>query len=138
MSSSLTIAHQKIDILIRADSSGHVHFYIIGSYSQLQLTQKDRMFIIGADSHYSKASAFGYRELVWSIHLCCHYLSKYRIPLQPPATQITFQEFESVLKCQNEKLLGQRRQERLKDMGKKRQERLEDIKKLNLLLGLPT
>ena len=56
----------------------------------------------------------------------------------PPATQITFHEFESVLKSQNEKLLEQRRQDRLTDMGKRRQERLEDMKKLNLLLGLPT
>ena len=56
----------------------------------------------------------------------------------PAATQITFKEFESWLKSQNESMIEQRRQERLEDREKRRQERLEDIKKLNLLLGLPT
>ena len=55
-----------------------------------------------------------------------------------PATQITFREFESLLKSQNERLLEQRRQERLDDMEKRTQERLEDLKKLSLLLKLPT
>ena len=56
----------------------------------------------------------------------------------PPATQVTFQEFETVLKSINEKLLEQRRRERLEDMEIRRQEQLEDLKKLNILLGLPT
>ena len=56
----------------------------------------------------------------------------------PQTTQITFQEFEYLLRIQNESMIQQRRQERLEDMEKRRQERLEDLKKLNLLLGLPT
>ena len=60
------------------------------------------------------------------------------VPVTVQTTQITFQEFESLLRIQNESMIEQRRQERLEDMEKRRQERLEDIKKLNLLLGLPT
>ena len=43
-----------------------------------------------------------------------------------PFPNITLEDFEKMLKIQNEKLLEQRKQERI-----------EDMKKLNILLGLP-
>ena len=43
-----------------------------------------------------------------------------------PFPTITLKDFEKLLKIQNEKLLEQRKQERI-----------EDMKKLNILLGLP-
>ena len=48
------------------------------------------------------------------------------VSLDKPLPKITLEDFEKLLKIQNEKLLEQRMQERI-----------EDMKKLNVLLGLP-
>ena len=48
------------------------------------------------------------------------------VSLDRPLPKITLEDFEKLLKIQNEKLLEQRKQERIADM-----------KKLNILLGLP-
>ena len=48
------------------------------------------------------------------------------VSLDTPLPKITLKDFEKLLKIQNEKLLEQRKQERI-----------EDMKKLNILLGLP-
>ena len=54
------------------------------------------------------------------------------VQYSPSATQITFEESESLLKSRNENMIEQRRQERFENMEKRRKERLEDFKKLNL------
>ena len=83
-------------------------------------------------------------KLIRSIKRITKFLERKVLPVPvtvqdpPQTTQITFQEFEYLLRIQNESMIEQRRQERLEDMEKRRQERLEDLKKLNLLLGLPT
>ena len=48
------------------------------------------------------------------------------VSLDTTSPNITLEDFEKLLKIQNEKLLEQRKQERI-----------EDMKRLNILLGLP-
>ena len=63
-----------------------------------------------------------------------HAQSPVSVQSHPPTTvsldttspNITLEDFEKLLKIQNEKLLEQRKQERI-----------EDMKRLNILLGLP-